>query len=240
MDYSAIIGLASSAAKGIGSAQSASAQKDALTFTPKLYKPGAVDQGQTQFLAQGAELGNISDILNRANRQDNAAYQKRLMEEDPSLAAGIAATDQAASDYSKGIIAPDVQRKLDRDSAYAALQGGYGGTGEEGSSGMADAQQLVNTMKYRLNEQSVLAPEMQAKAFNYANALNPTESNVADTLLSPAALLQRQDQLDLYNNQIKNQQEQLNAKAKAESGNIFFGTNTGGGSGGGMGGMPSI
>ncbi len=234
MDYGAIISLAGSAAKGIGSAQAADAKKDALTFTPKLYKPGSVDQGQTQFLQQGEQLGAVSDLLNRANRQDNAAYQKRLLETNPELAAGISATDQAAKDYAEGVIAPDVQRKLDRDSAYAALQGGFGG-----GSGMQEAQQLVNTMKYRLNEQTTMAPEMQAKAFNYANALNPTESNVADTLLSPAALLQRQDQLDMYNNQIANQQQQLNAKAKAESGNIFFGTNTGD-SGGGMGGMPSI
>ncbi len=235
MDYGAIISLAGSAAKGIGSAQAASAKKDAMTWDPVLYEPGKIGDSQQEFLQQGERLGEVSDLLNTANRKDNKALQDRYAATNPSLFSGIKATDQNAMDYSRGVIAPDVQRGIDRTAAERALQGGYAG------SDMAGAQNLVDTMKYRLNEQTVMAPEMQAKAFNYANALNPNESNVADTLMSPAALYERGNQLKMYNNQIANQQAQLNAKAKAESGNIFFGTNAGGDSGGGgMGGMPSI
>lgn len=229
-----LIGMASSIGAGAGAAQQAAGLTKGLTYDPVLYKPADVSSGQTQFLEQGAQLNDVANMLAMANRQDNDAYQKRILGINPSLAAGISANAANAKDYAAGVIAPDVQRKLDRDSAYSSLQGGFGG-----GSGMQDAQQQVNTMKYRLNEQTTMAPEFATQSFNYANALNPTESNVADTLLSPAALLQRQDQLDMYNNQIANQQSELNAKAKAASGNILFGNNTSGGTGqSGMGGLP--
>jgi alkylated DNA nucleotide flippase Atl1 len=231
MDYGAIISLAGSAAKGIGSAQSAEAQKEGLTWDPVLFKPGKIGDAQQEFLQQGERLGDVSELVRRANTADNEALQKRYMETNPELAAGIGATDQAAADYAAGKIAPDVQLQLDRTAAERALQGGYAG------SDMAGAQNLVDTMKYRLNLQTTLAPEMQAKAFNYANALNPNETNVASLLMDPASINKRNNQRLMYNNQIRNQQEQLNAKAKAESGNILFGTNTGGGGGSGM---PSI
>lgn len=233
MDFSAIMNLASSAAAGAGAASSASAAKDALQFDPVLYKPADVSSGQTQFLGQGENLGAVADLLKKVNAQDNAAYQARLFAANPSLAGSIANVSKKANDYAAGVIAPDVQAKLDRDSAYKALQGGYGGQGTEGSSPFADAQKLVNTSLYRLNEQSVMAPQAAQQAFDYSKALSPTNSDVAATLLSPAALLQRQDQQNMFNTQIANQQAQLDAQAKAAKGNIIMGTNTASAGGGG-------
>lgn len=228
-----LVGMAGSAVAGAGAASSAADQKAGLQkFDPVKLKLGGVDQGQTQFLSQGAALPDVAALLAKANDQDNAAYQARILAENPSLAGSIAALSKKAADYSQGIIAPDVQRKLDRDSAYQALQGGFGG-----DSNFKTANDTVNTDKYRLNEQAVLAPQLNQQAFQYSAALNPTNSDVAQTLLSPAALLQRQDQQDTYNNQIANQQAQLNAQADAAKGNILFGENTGGGTSTGIGGL---
>lgn len=231
-----LVGLAGSAVAGAGAASSASDQQGALqNFDPVMLNLGSVQQGQNQFLSQGAALPDVAALLARANNQDNAAYQARILADNPSLAGSIAALSKKASDYSQGVIAPDVQRKLDRDSAYQALQGGFGG-----DSNFKGANDLVNTSKYRLNEQAVLAPQLNQQAFQYSAALNPTNSDVATSLLSPAALLQRQDQQDQYNTTIANQQAQLNAQADAAKGSILFGTNASGGTSTGQGGLGGI
>lgn len=235
-----LVGMASSIGAGAGAAEQAAGIQGALSFDPVKYKPAPVATGQEQFLAQGAALPDVATLLRNTNAADNAAYQARINAIDPSLAGSIGTLSKKASDYAAGVVAPDVQAKLSRDSAYQALQGGYGGSGQEGSSPFAENQQLVNLDKYRLNEQTNLAPELNQEAFKYSAALSPTNSDVAQTLLSPSALLQRQDSNDLYNNQIANQQAQLDAQAKAAKGNIFTGTNTSGGTSTGQGGLGGI
>ena len=162
---------------------------------PFNYTPTDVSRGQVDFLGQAQNLPGVSKIVQQANAIDNAAYQKQASEFAPNLMGNIKQEGQNTSSLLAGNLTPGVQAALGKPGATAR---DLGLTSDQLM--RAGAAQLPGEVKT-------------------ATGLNPFNITSTDTLLSPAALLQREDQKNMYNNQIQNQQDLLQFGA-ANSNNI--------------------
>ncbi len=235
--------LASGVGQGAGAAGTAQAQSDAITaaIPHKTMLSMTPSDSQRAFGEQGAMLQQIADMLNKTTDLDNANFQDQVLGLDPQLRANIGGVDTLAQQFARGYIDPETAAAMKRQSAYAALQGGYAG------SGMADANYQVQLGKQALTEQE-LAPQLMGEAMNQSLMLNPTHTDVGSTLISPSAILARQDAMDYYNQQQRNAFAGANAAFKAQNaagqggsgmGNVMpmIGKMFGGGMGGMMGGM---
>lgn len=184
---------------GAASFFGASQQKKALESL-KLAKPQYEDVGTAQqgFADQGRNLPAVADLLGKSSTLDNEAILARLQESDPSAVANTQATSQLASDRAMGGLQPDTIDAIKRANAYSSLQGGYAG------SSMADDSLALKTNQARLNAIKQ-APGLNTQAMTMATELAPVNPDVAQTLISPGAILQRDDQEANYNNDILNQ-----------------------------------
>ncbi len=209
-----------------------------------------VTTGQTQFQEQAAALPQVAALLQKTADLDNAAYQSGVFGLDPNLKSNIGSVDEMSRLYGLGAVDDETRAALQRQTAYNALQGGYGApladaTGAGGPSGsMASAAQAVNVGREALNRQQQ-APELAQQAEAASLALNPTHIDVGSTLISPAALLARQDAADYYNNNLTNSASLINAQgqATADQQAINGGAKAAGGiasAAGGMGGMAGM
>lgn len=152
------------------------------TFTPYKYNPRDVTTGQNQFLTQGAGLPGVQGVLQQANKIDNASYQKDASEFAPNLMGNVAQNGANTSALLSGNLSTGVQDAT----------GKFGATGRD--LGLT-SDQLMQAGAGQLGAET-----------KTATGLNPFNETSTDTLLSPAALLKRQDSIDLKNNQIFNQQ----------------------------------
>jgi hypothetical protein len=236
--FDQLAGAVGSGAAAYGGAQ---AQSDAITNSipqPTTLSMSPSD-AQAQFGQQGALLPQIGDMLNKVTDLDNTNFQNAVRGLDPRLAGNIGGVDNLAAQFGRGYVDPETAAAIKRQTAYQALQGGYGG-----GSGMEDANYRVQLGKQALTEQE-LSPQLQGEAMNQSLALNPTHTDVGSTLISPAAILARQDAQDYYNQQLRNQFANVNASFKAANdagkggsgmGNIMGMLGGSGGGGGMMGG----
>lgn len=186
-------------------------------------KPQSVNYGQQQFTSQGAALPAIASLLQNAADTDNAGYQRGVFGVDPNLKGNIASVDELARIYGLGGVSDDTRGAINRSTAYGALQGGFRGpdadaTGAYNAPGasMQSAANAVKVGQTALSEQQQ-APGLAAQAEAASLALNPTHVDVGSTLISPAAILARQDAADDYNNNLVNQARIINAGSAAQS-----------------------
>jgi hypothetical protein len=200
------------------------ALEDNPIYTPYKYNPANVTQGQYQFLQQGDKIGDVSGTLAQANAIDNASYQGDASEFAPNLLGNIKQQGANTTSALQGQLTPGVQAALGKPGASARDLGLTSAQLQQGGAGRLGGE------------------------LNAATSLNPYNETATDTLISPSALLQRQDQKDLYNNNILNQNalanyqsEQSNDWAKQALGMIgSLGGGMSGGGGGGGGGISSM
>ena len=218
--------LLSGAIGGVGSLLGGQAQQNAINSAiPKPLSYSLSPSGaQQQFTQQGQLLPQVATLLQNAANLDNSAYQQGVFALDPALQGNIAGVDTLANQFARGYVDPQTQAAIQRQTAYNALQGGYA------ESGMADAAQRVAVARQAQTEQNE-SPQLQGEAMNQSLALNPTHVDVGSTLLSPAAILQRQDAQDAYNNQQRNQFAAANAALAAKAGGSSLGGIFGGAGG---------
>lgn len=155
-------------------------------FKPKKYTPASVTEGQGQFMQQAEGLPGVSKVLQDANRIDNASYQRDASEFAPNLMGNIAQQGENNAALLSGNLTPGVQAALGKPGATARDLG-------------LTSDQLM------LAGAGNLGGELKT-----AIGLNPFNETSTDTLISPSALLKRQDSYDLRNNQIANQQRMIN------------------------------
>lgn len=175
-----------------------------------------VTTGQDQFQRQAAGIPAVAALLQKTADLDNAGYQSGVFGVDPNLKSNIGSVDALARQYSLGGVSDDTRGAINRSTAFNALQGGYAGplndatgSGNTGAN-MQTASNAVQVGQTALNEQ-LQAPALTQQAAQASLALNPTHVDVGSTLISPAALLARQDAADYYNNQLTNQAMLVNA-----------------------------
>lgn len=172
--------------------------------------------GQTDFLKQSANIPLVAQLLQKTADLDNSAFQQGVFGVDPSLQGNIGSVDEMARLYGLGAVDDETRAALQRQTAYNALQGGYGAPLSDAtgaytpSSSMANAAQAVSVGQTAAREQAA-APALAAQALQASLALNPTHVDVGSTLISPGALLSRQDSAKYFNNDIENQMRLANA-----------------------------
>lgn len=182
--------------------------------------PQDATYGQTQFTQQGAALPAIASLLGSAANADNSSYQAGIFGVDPNLKSNIGSVDELARVYGLGGVSDDTRGAINRSTAFNALQGGFRGPDATAATGPVNSAQTaanaVSVGKTALNEQAQ-APGLAAQAEQASLALNPTHVDVGSTLISPAAILARQDAADSYNNDLVNQSRIINAGSAAQS-----------------------
>ncbi len=154
---------------------------------PKGLKLGPYTQGQSQFLEQGKNIGDVSHLLGEANRIDNLKYRQQAAQFDPNLFGNMATNNANTSAMLGGGLTEGIQNTI----------GKPGATGRD-----------LGLTPYQLELRGANRVGIEGDT---ARKLTPFNETATDTLISPAALLKRQDQLDAYNNQIKNQQTLMKA-----------------------------
>lgn len=150
-------------------------------FSPSGYTPVSPVEGQGEFLQQGANLPAVSGVLQQANSIDNADYQKQASQFAPNLMGNIKQSGVNTSALLGGNLTPGVQSAL----------GKPGATGRD--LGLTSDQLMLQGAQQLPGEERT------------ATGLNPFNVTSTSTLQSPAALLARRDQEDMYNNSITNQ-----------------------------------
>lgn len=179
--------------------------------------------GQTDFLQQGAALPQVKQTLNEADDLSNQMFQKNIAKFAPETSQTNKQIGTNAEDMLSG--------KVPLSGAYAT-----------GANGQPLSARDLGMTSDDLMTQGV---GMAGSAMSGAQALNPFNHDVTDTLLSPGALLSRSDSHQYQANDIANQQALIRAKANsinplmsgvsAAAGNLMGGMGGGGGGGGGAG-----
>ena len=194
---------------GVGGFIGANKQKKQLEDF-KLKDPSyeTPEDAQQDFTTQIGQLPNVAKLLGTSSDLDNAAVQARIEQQDPEAEKSTAAASQLASDRSQGALGDDTVAAIKRANAYAALQGGFAG------SSMQDTALNFKTDQARLG-MVAQAPQLNQTAMGMSQELSPENPDVGSTLIDPAALLQRNDQEQNYNNDIVNQQRLATLGANA-------------------------
>ena len=179
--------------------------------------------GQTDFLKQGAALPQVKQTLNEADDLSNQMFQKNIAKFAPEVSQTNKQIGANAEDMLSG--------KVPLSGAYAT-----------GANGQPLTPRDLGMTSDDLMSQGV---GMAGQAMQGAQALNPFNHDVTDTLLSPSALLSRDDAHKYQANDIANQQAEINAKAaginpimsgiSAAAGNLMGGMGGGGGAAGAAG-----
>lgn len=191
-----------------------------------------IESGQDLFLKQGEKLPQVKQTLDIADDISNRQFQERMAKYAPNYLATNQQIGQNAADLLEG--------KIPLGGAYNQ---GYNGRGltlqdfqGEGNIGMT-ADDLMNQ-----------GAGMARGSMEGARAWDPFHHNVTDTLLTPGALLSREDAHKYQLTDLLNQQRLIRAKGAgitpwmsaiaAGTSNLMSGMGMGGGGGGGgMGGM---
>ncbi len=161
----------------------------AKNVQPKGLKLGPYTQGQTQFLEQGKNIGDVSQLLGEANKIDNLKFRQQAEQFSPNLFGNMAQNNANTASFLGGNVTPGM----------AAAAGKEGATARD-----------FGLTPYQLQLRGANRVGIEG---DIARKLTPFNETATDTLISPAALLKRQDQLDTLNNQIKNQQTLMAAGA---------------------------
>ena len=187
--------------------------------------PG-VNQGQTDFLSQEANLPGVSSTVQQANDLSTEMFHKNLAQ-----------------------FAPDIEQTNRNIGANASdmLAGNVANGEGQGFNGRALTARDLGLTSDDLMSSGV---GMSASALEGARSLNPFNHGSVETLLSPGSLLARGDSHLYEDNDRRNQQRLIQSKASGINpylAGIMAGTQNllggmggmGGGGGGGMGGMMS-
>jgi hypothetical protein len=150
---------------------------------------GPYTGGQQQFLEQGKNIGDVSRLLGEANKIDNLKYRQQAAQFAPNLFGNIAQNATNTSDMLSGNLTQGIQDTI----------GKPGATGRD-----------LGLTPYQLQLRGANRVGIEGDT---ARKLTPFNETAMDTLISPAALQQRQDQLDTQNNQILNQSKLMAAGA---------------------------
>lgn len=177
-------------------------------------KPGKVNlQGinlsdpsvaQGQYASQSQAIPGMEATASAADLASNQERQQQLTSVDPELMKQIGQIGKLSSSYLNGQIPQDVQDQIQRATAQSSLQGGYGGTGMARN---LTARDLGLTSMQLTGQGATLA---QTGA-TMAAEVNPSFTPVSSLLFSPSQIQARNDQMDYYNTDIKNQQSIINS-----------------------------
>lgn len=151
---------------------------------PKLSKAklDPVSMGQKDFLDQSEHIGEVGDLIQKANDRSNESFQENISKFAPetmSTTGRIGATGLALTggQLPQGFVAP-------------------GPTGRN-----------LNPADLGLTSDDLfkLGTNVTGSGEKMAGELNPFNATATGTLLSPAALLQRRDSTNYFNTNLKNQ-----------------------------------
>jgi hypothetical protein len=250
MGWDNIVGAALATAGGYISAAKEKKAYERFKIAKPNYK--TPEDWQQEFLGQAGNLPAVGNMLGSAADLDNAGIEKDILAADPNAGANTKAISQLAYDRSQGGLAPGTEDAIARANAYAAIHGGF-----EGSS-MADNAQKLKVAKARMTAMGT-AQGLNSQALGMSQEFSPVNPDVGATLISPAAIGQRDDAAENHRLDTENQMRMgdlnaalANTSAAGSSLGTLMGslsggmmkmqpTNTGGGSfyGGGPGGNTS-
>jgi hypothetical protein len=134
-----------------------------------------------------------------ADLASNQERQQQLTSVDPDLMKQIGQIGSLSTSYLNGQIPQDVQDQIQRATAQSSLQGGYGGTGMARNLTARD----LGLTSMQLQQTGM---NMSNTAMNMAGVVNPSFTPVSSLLFSPSQLQARNDQMQYYNTDIKNQE----------------------------------
>lgn len=220
---------------------SASKQKNALeNFKLQRLNLESPDVAQQEFGAQIGKLPDVAKLLGTASDLDNTAVTNRILSDDPNAGANTQATSELALSRSLGGLTQDTQDAIKRANAYAALQGGFAGSSMQTNN---EALKIAQAKQQAVGQ----APGLNSTAMSMSRAFTPENPDVAGTLISPEAILQRDDSEDTYNTDINNQYKLAQLSAVTAGQNKTAGNTAGAGAGiagllggGGGGGIGSL
>jgi hypothetical protein len=151
---------------------------------PKLSqaKLDSVTQGQTDFEQQGKHLGEVGDLIQKANNLSNTRYKEDL-----------------------GKFAPNLESTTGRiGETGAALAGGNLPAGFL-SGGPGGKQLTAADLGLTSDSLKKTGSDVVGAGLTEAGKLNPFNATSTGTLINPGALLQRKDAANYYNTGLKNQ-----------------------------------
>ncbi len=204
-----------------------------LSGGPAAFKPAQlsaldpIQQGQTEFLKQGDKLNAVKQTLNEADDLSNRMFQQNIDKFAPEFLATNKQIGSNAADMLAGKV-----------PLGGAFNTGYGGRG-------LTSRDLGMTS----DDLMTAGAGMSQESMQGAQAYSPFHHSVLDTLITPGALLAREDAHKYKLNDLMNQQNAVRAKASGINpimsgisgamGSLMGGMGGGGGGGGG-GGMGSM
>ncbi len=151
---------------------------------PKLTqaKLDSVTKGQSDFLEQGQHLGEVGDLIQKANNLSNDRYKEDLGKFAPNLEGTVGRIGATGAALASGRL-PE-----------GFLSGGPGGS-------------QLTPADLGLTSDSVkkTGSELVGAGLTGAAKLNPFNTTSTGTLINPGALLQRKDAANYYNTGLKNQ-----------------------------------
>lgn len=181
--YSGIVGGAMSLIGGLFSGHNQAPELNQVHLDP-------ATKGQDLFLEQGKNLPQVSQTLQEANDLSNDMFKSNIAKFAPNLES----TNQQIGANAEDLLSGKVP-------IHGATTG-YGG-------------QPLSARDLGLTSDDLMTSGvgMAGSALTGARALNPFEHDSTSLLLSPGALLSRDDAHQYQANDIENQQAQIKAKA---------------------------
>lgn len=169
-------------------------QVDRLRKIPQLkeLKLDSLDKIFDEFLGQGDRLPDLAAFADLLNDD----YQQRIESVAPGTLGNIGQLSSLATSMLRGEIPSDVQDLVRKNTAEMAVLGGFGP--DSGMGRNLTARDFGLTSLDMLNQGS----QFLNQATQMSMAMNPNLPT--NWLFSPGTIMQRNDQLAAYNNQIKN------------------------------------
>jgi hypothetical protein len=162
-----------------------------------------------QYAYQETQLPGAAATANMADVLSNKNYQQNLLNVDPNLIKQISQIGSLATSYLGGQIPQDVQDQIQRATAQQSMQGGYAGTQMGRNLTLRDlGLTSINAQQMGMN--------MAGVAAGMARGVNPSFTPVSSLLFTPSQLLARTDQAMYYNNDVRNQQQIINATGQLQ------------------------
>jgi hypothetical protein len=157
-----------------------------------------------QYASQSQAIPGMEQTAAAADQASNTERQQQLTSVDPDLMKQIGQIGSLSTSYLNGQIPQDVQDQIQRATAQQSLQGGYGGTG------MARNLTARDLGLTSMNLQQTGA-QMAGTAETMAASVNPSFTPISSLLFNPSQIQARNDQVQYYNTDIKNQQSIINS-----------------------------
>lgn len=178
----AAVGAVASIAGGV---MSATKKNQVPTLqAPKFESP---EDAQNQYLKQGGNLDALQKMNTDVNNRDNKDYRTALSSIDPSLMANVAKNGVNIASFLKGDIPQDVVQQIQRNSAQAALTGGFSGTGM--ARNMTARDLGLNSLQLMQQGAGMMQQQTATDV-----AMTPGRQQLSQLMMTPQQLLARDDQ----------------------------------------------